>query len=343
MAKVLMSKKGQTDISVDSASVAFHRMLGWVEAEGEMEFNGGDMELAANPVLGSGTIESLLLRHYQLAPAALSATAVHAAILLGAAAQEISTEISNPDYPRTLTIKGNEAGIVADVVIEGENVLGEAISDVIALDGTDEIEGIVAFKSVSKITVPARTHTATPQAETATAVGTITGNGNASVVVTAAGMTGTPKTIDVAVLSSDVASAWAAKVRTALGLDAAVIALFTVGGTGAEITLTRKTAADDDASLNIALDNGTCTGITTAASSVDTTAGVAADTVSIGIGKKFGLPHSVAYAALLLVKLFNGSTDSGTLAVDADEIEKNLFALDGTPDGEKLVDLYYLA
>jgi hypothetical protein len=94
--------------------------------------------------------------------------------------------------------------------------------------------------------------------------------------------------------------------------------------------------------MNISIDNGTCTGLTTAATSADTTAGVH-DTVSVGIGKKFGLPHIVASASLLQEKLFDGSDDSGSLAVDADEVEKNLYALNGTPDGEKVLDLFYLA
>lgn len=115
------------------------------------------------------------------------------------------------------------------------------------------------------------------QVETATAAGTITGSGNATVIVTAAGMTGSPKTISVAVLNGDTASDWAAKVRTALGQDAAVTALFTVGGSGTSITLTRTSpdGVSNDATLNISLDNGTCTGITTAATSANTTAGVA--------------------------------------------------------------------
>ena len=55
-----------------------------------------------------------------------------------------------------------------------------------------------------------------------------------------------------------------------------------------------------------------------------------------------GLPHIVDNAGLLLVKLFDGSADTGTLAVDSDEIEKNLFALNCSPDGNKVLDLYYL-
>lgn len=125
------------------------------------------------------------------------------------------------------------------------------------------------------------------QVETATAAGTISAAGNASVTVTAAGMTGSPKTLLVPVANSDTAATWAGKVRTALAADAAVSALFTVGGTTTAISLTRKPTqtftvpggtlglyAANDATLNIALANGTSTGITAAATSANTTAGV---------------------------------------------------------------------
>jgi hypothetical protein len=111
------------------------------------------------------------------------------------------------------------------------------------------------------------------QVETATAAGTISQAGNATVIVTAAGMTGTPKTISVAVALNDTPAVWAGKVRAALALDAAVTALYEVGGATTAIKLTRKVPAANDSTLNISLDNGTCTGITTAASSANTTAG----------------------------------------------------------------------
>jgi hypothetical protein len=130
----------------------------------------------------------------------------------------------------------------------------------------------------------------TAQEETATAAGPISGRGNATVVVTSAGMTGSPITLSVPVLASDAAAAWAAKVRTALNANAVIAARFTVGGASAAILLTRKPLntytingtsvpcyAATDGTLNISLDNGTCTGITTAASSANTTAGVATD------------------------------------------------------------------
>ena len=129
----------------------------------------------------------------------------------------------------------------------------------------------------------------TAQVETATAAGTITLAGNATVTVTAAGMTGSPKAVSVAVTLSDTAATWAGKVRTALAADADVASLFTVGGSTTAISLTRNASAigilpANDATLNIALANGTCTGITAAATSADTTAGVASSGANISDG-----------------------------------------------------------
>lgn len=182
------------------------------------------------PIAGddASALTAFLPVHYQCAPAAASATAVHAAKALTAGAQAgVTTGITNPDVPRTVTVKGNASGITGNVVIHGTNVEGAAISDTIALNGASEVEGIKAFKTVTSIDLPAETHAGT-------------------------------------------------------------------------------------------------------------------DTVSVGIGTKLGLPHIVDNAALLLLKLFNDSADAGTLAVDNDEVEKNLFSLAGTADGAKKVDLYYL-
>ncbi len=196
--------------------------------------NGGDTWIIGGVLKRNGAIAGdanaltvFLPVHYSSAPAAVSATAVHAAIALTDAVQAIITGITNPDVPRTVTVKGNASGIAGNVVITGTNIEGDAITDTIALNGATEVEGVKAFKTVTQIGLPVETHAGT-------------------------------------------------------------------------------------------------------------------DTVSVGFAKKIGLPHIVDNAALLLVKLFDGSADSGTLAVDADEVEKNLFALNGTPDGTKVLDLYYL-
>jgi hypothetical protein len=117
--------------------------------------------------------------------------------------------------------------------------------------------------------------TAVQQIETATVLGTITGAGNASVTVTAMNMTNTPKTLAVAVQLGDNASVVAQAIRYALATDIDVAGFFFVSGSGANVVLTARSANTNDTSLNIAITNGTCTGLTPAPTSTNTTAGVA--------------------------------------------------------------------
>jgi len=176
--------------------------------------------------LGTDPVDMSFLAHYQQAPAATGTATVHAAITLpDSGTLDVTTGITDPDVPRTLTITGNAAGITGNVVIEGTDAAGAAITDTIAANGTSTVEGVRAFKTVTKITVP--------------------------------------------------------------------------------------------------------------------TKNAAGNTISVGTAKKLGLPHKVYNAACLLVKLFNGATDAGALTVHS-ELSKNLFALNGTPDGTKVVDLFYI-
>lgn len=241
MALTKLTKDGET-IYVAAGAVAAHELLGW-RTTPEAKIKAGVLylddaalkspaaqinDLAVPPLAGSA-LENLAVRHYQVAPDAISATAIHAAVTLGAAAQSITTGITNPDVPRTVTVKGNAIGIAGNVVITGTNLSGETITDTIALSGTAEVEGVKAFLTVTKITFPIKT--------------------NAS-----------------------------------------------------------------------------------------------GDTVSVGMAAKIGLPHIAEYALCLLLALFGGTADTGgTLAVDSDEIEKNLYTPAGTLDGTTLLDLYYLA
>ena len=55
----------------------------------------------------------------------------------------------------------------------------------------------------------------------------------------------------------------------------AAFGIGTVGGYGTVVELTALTAAANDATLNIAIANGTCAGLTAAPTSANTTAGVA--------------------------------------------------------------------
>lgn len=127
----------------------------------------------------------------------------------------------------------------------------------------------------------------TAQVETATAVGTASASGDITVTVSSSGMAGSPLAITVPITSGDTATQWAAKVRTALAATVQVAGRFTIGGSTTAIALTRKPLntfvaggesvpfyAGNDAGLNIAISAGS-TGVTTASTSANTTAGVA--------------------------------------------------------------------
>ena len=226
----VLIQKDDTIIRVAADAVDGHERLGWSRV---VNIYGGDaLTLAADEQIqhryGSGElIPSVNFKHYQILPAAASVDAIHAAIALDDAdAQIITGGITQPDYPRILSITGNAADLAGNVVIIGRNVEGVMIAEIIALDETSTVPGTLAFAEILSIEVPART--------------------------------------------------------------------------------------------------------------------TAGDTVSVGWGDVFGMPELMDYAACLLLKLFDGATDAGTLVLDADEIEKCTYAPAGTPDGSP-VDLYYLA
>ncbi len=118
------------------------------------------------------------------------------------------------------------------------------------------------------------------QAETATVLGACTGNGNATVIVTAVGLAGTPLSNSVAILSADSAATVGGKIRVALALVAAITADFTISGSGAEVILTKIVDEATDSTFNISIANGTSTGLTSAPTS-SPSAGAGDDSISL--------------------------------------------------------------
>jgi hypothetical protein len=107
-------------------------------------------------------IDRAFLAHLQVAAAdavAASNTGVHEGIILAeGSGSTLEVNLTSPKAPRALRIKGNAAGIAGNVIIEGTNYAGAAISETIALNGSTAVEGAKAFKTVTKITVPAKTN-----------------------------------------------------------------------------------------------------------------------------------------------------------------------------------------
>lgn len=116
----------------------------------------------------------------------------------------------------------------------------------------------------------------TAQVETATVVAAAgaTSDGDLVVTVTAAGLVGSPLAINVPLTTAEnTAALVAAEIRSVLGATTAVTDLFTVSGTGADVVLTRNVPVANDGTLNVAIAAGL--GVDAAASSANTTAGVA--------------------------------------------------------------------
>jgi hypothetical protein len=113
----------------------------------------------------------------------------------------------------------------------------------------------------------------TQQIETSTVAGTVTGAGDAAVIVTSAYMPNSPKIFAVAMAGTETASQAAALIRLALVFDADISSTFVVSGATDKVILTAHVAQANDTTLNISVDNGTCTGLTPALTSANTQAG----------------------------------------------------------------------
>lgn len=190
----------------------------------------------------------------------------------------------------------------------------------------------------------------TPQVETATVAGTIgaSGAGNVTVIITASGLTGSPKTIQVAVANNDTATIVAGKIRAALAADAIINAFFVVSGTGVFVVLTARVGAANDGTLNISIDNGTSTGLTPALTSANTTPGVAGVSVltieAKGPGADYNYAASPAHGVSVLYADGRLTVYDGGVAIEAfNELTfDNLAQVDLINASSNLVQLTWL-
>jgi len=183
-------------------------------------------------------------------------------------------------YGKVLTEKGNH-GFIYDDYYNGD-VYNSVIDDF--------SQDLVFFRDGAKsygATAEARHNTlgrfgsaVNPQVDTATAAGTIGTAGNIAVTVTGALVAGSPLAVNVAAASGDAPADWAEKVRIALAALPAITTNYNITGSGTAIIISTKVNAANDTSLNIALANGTTTGVTAASTSANTVAGGSAASVN---------------------------------------------------------------
>jgi hypothetical protein len=153
--------------------------------------------------------------------------------------------------------------------------------------------------------------------------------------------TGDAFDITVAFLVGDATAAAAAtKLAAGLNANATFAAKWLAAAAGANVTIESKAFAAQDNTINLTVKTAGDSDITLDSIAVNTVPGVAEDKVSVGIGKKFGIPYMLTADELVFIKLFDGTADTGTVTADVDEIEKNVIELHGTPNGAKAIDLY---
>jgi hypothetical protein len=312
-----------------------------------MEVN--SMRVGYNPKKGNiktdakVTVDRAYLAHYNIpaeSAVAESDTAVMALTALGAEAASVESGFTNPAVPRNVKVDGSATNITGNVKVYGKNFAGEAISETIALNGTTAVAGNLAFRTITKVDLPARTNTPAKQKATVAVTQGAQAAGTTVFTFTSAA-TGAAYDINVEFAVDDNTTAEAAtKIAAALNADTKFKAKWLAAAATANVTIESLTYAAQDATINLVVKTAGDSNVTVDAIDVDTVAGVAEDKVSVGIGKKFGIPYMLEADEQVILKLFDKSADSGTVTADADELEKNVIALNGTPDGEKDIDLY---
>lgn len=143
------------------------------------------------------------------------------------------------------------------------------------------------------------------QQTTATFAGTVTTSGNMTVIVTSSGMAGSPITKAVPVLIGDGPNQLAAKAAVALRSDTVIGGRFNISVSGANVLLTRKVAAANDATLNVSSADGTSVGVTSNPTSAATRAGSATGSNVSAIVVGWGLLNAAGDTLLFAARLPN--------------------------------------
>lgn len=104
-----------------------------------------------------GILSCMATLEYKIAPALASNTAVHANVTCPTSGTTtVTTAITNPDVPRLLVVKGNQATVTGNVVINGTDINDAVITETIASNGTSAVESTKAFKTVTSFVIPTR-------------------------------------------------------------------------------------------------------------------------------------------------------------------------------------------
>lgn len=291
---------------------------------------------------GNLSVDRSFLAHYSVKPAASSTTDVLPFTKLGAAVQNgVLPTDAIPDVPRNVQVDANNSGVKKDIKVYGTNFAGEAIDETIKTNETTAVAGVKAFACITKIDLPVQQNAGAKHKSTV-AVSAATGAGTATLEFTSAA-TGAAYSISCALAAGDVESTTtaAAKIKAVLNADAKFAAAYVADSSTNNVTIERKINENSDTTVNLTVKAAGETGLQLGSIATNTVAGVC-DEVSIGWGSSIGIPYKLAADEMVIANLFNNADDNGTVTNDATALEKNVFAMAGTADGETPLDLYII-
>jgi hypothetical protein len=290
------------------------------------------------------SVDRAFLAHYHIdGLAAGSTTNILPFTKLGAAVQNgVLPAGDTPDVPRNVQVDANNSGVKKAVKVYGLNAAGDEIDETITTNETTAVAGTKAFAKITKIDLPVQ-HNAGAKHKATVAVTTSTTAGTSVLTFTSAA-TGAAYDITCTFSAEQAASttAAAARIVAVLNADAKFAAAYTATAATANIVIERKVNENSDTTLNLTVDDNGEGDLALGTIALNTQAGVC-DEVSVGWGTSIGIPYMLHSTSLVLLKLFDNAADNGTVTADAAELEKNVLALSGTPDGDKDVDLYIIA
>ena len=267
---------------------------------------------------------------------------------LGVEAKSIEDGFTQPAVPRNVTVVASAANVAGIVKIHGTNFAGESIDETIALNATaTTVEaGDKAFKTITKVDLPAQTNPPVKQKAKTEVTTAVTGTAGTVVVQVTGAALDEPVSVDVPVTTDDITTAAvAAKIAAALLENETVSEVYTASADGEFVYLEAKVEADQDNTLALTVTDDGSSNVTVGQTDPDGgAAGVAPDEISIGWEDKFGIPYKLYADELVILKLFNKAVETpteGTVTADAANLENNVYEPTGAA-GAKDIDLYII-
>ena len=115
------------------------------------------MEFGTATAPSVGTLTNAPVLHYNLeTPYVGTATKCHAAVVLAlGATTTVSAGFTQPDFPRILSVKGNDGNVTGNCVFTGTDINDDVLTETIVASASTEDFGTKAFKTITSVVLPA--------------------------------------------------------------------------------------------------------------------------------------------------------------------------------------------